>query len=213
MLLGAKSKKLLFLRHLFPGLIAVLLAYLFWLSRPELSFDVRLWRALGDAAFSFLFFTLAVGPMAKLFKPALRLVPWRREAGIWFALLALVHFIRVSDYAQLEPGIELPRLLGLVALFLALVLAATSSDRAVNFLGPSSWKWLHSMAYVIFYLVSAHAAYFLFWRYPESNWFQYPFLAMGIAVPLLQISAFVKEVARQKAGKIIWKSKNSNCQF
>src|SRR3989339_1975983 len=97
--------------------------------------------------------TLAIGPLAKLWKPAVRLVPWRREMGIWFALLALSHFIRVRDYAALEPGIELPRLLGLIALFWTLILAATSSDRAVNFLGPSSWKWLHVMAYVIFYLV------------------------------------------------------------
>ena len=201
MLLGIKNRKTLFLRHLLTGLIAVLLAYIFWLSRPELSFDVRVWRALGNTAFSFLFVTLAIGPWAKLWKPALRLVPWRRETGIWFAVLAFSHFIRVSNYAQFEPDIELPRLLGLIALFWALALAATSSDRAVNFLGPSSWKWLHTMAYVIFYLVAGHAAYFLFWRYPEVNRFQYPFLAMELAVPILQISAFIKEVIRQRANK------------
>src|SRR3989344_9313632 len=98
MLLGIKNRKTLFLRHLLTGLIAVLLAYIFWLSRPELSFDVRVWRALGNTAFSFLFVTLAIGPWAKLWKPALRLVPWRRETGIWFAVLAFSHFIRVSNY-------------------------------------------------------------------------------------------------------------------
>lgn len=202
MLLGIKSRKTLFLRHLLIGLTAVLLVYLFWLSRPELSFDVRLWRALGDTTFSFLFITLAIGPLAKLWKSVLRLVSWRRETGIWFALLALAHFVRVSGYALSEPGLELPRLLGLIALFWALVLAATSSDRAVNFLGPSSWKWLHASAHTIFYLVAAHAAYFLFWRYSETNWFQYPFLGMALAVPALQISAFVKEVIGQRAGRV-----------
>ena len=202
MLLGIKSKKTLFLRHFSVGFLAVLLVYLFWLSRPELFFNARLWRALADAAFSFLFFTLAIGPLSRLWKPALRLLVWRRETGIWFAFLALTHFIRVSNFALSEPGIELPRLLGLIALFWALVLAATSSDRAVNFLSISSWKWLHLMTYVIFYLVAGHAAFFLFWRYPEVNWFEYPFLVMAFIVPILQISAFIKEVIRQRAGKI-----------
>lgn len=201
MLLGIKSKKILLLRHTFIGFLAAFIVYLFWLSRPELSFDVRLWRALGDAAFSFLFITLIIGPLAKLWKPAVRLVLWRREIGIWFALLAFSHFVRAGGYALSEPGIELPVFLGLTALFWTLTLAATSSDRAVNFLGPSSWKWLHSMAYVIFYLVTAHATYFLFWRYPEVKWFQYPFLSMAFAVPLLQIAAFIKEVVRQRDGK------------
>lgn len=200
MLLGIKSRKTLFQRHFFVGFIAALLIYFFWLSRSELSFDVRLWRALGDAAFSFLFIVLAIGPLAKLWKPVLCSISWRREFGIWFAVLASAHFIRVSGYAQFEPNIELPRLLGFIALFWTLILAATSSDRAVNFLGPSSWKWLHAMAYVIFYLVLAHAAYFLFWRYPEANWFQYSFLIMALAVPMLQIAAFIKEVIRQRAG-------------
>lgn len=189
------------MRHTFIGFLAIFVVYLFWLSRPELSSDARLWRALGDAGFSFLFITLAIGHLAKLWKSALRLVSWRREFGIWFALLAIAHFIRVSDYALSEPGLELPRLLGLVALFWALALAATSSDRAVNFLGVSSWKRLHQMAYVIFYLVAAHAAYFLFWRYAEANWFQYLFLGMALTVPILQISAFIKEVIRQKANQ------------
>ncbi len=207
MLLGTKSRKTLLLRHIFVGSSAIVLAYSIFLSRNELPFDISIWRALGDTAFIFLFVTLAIGPLAKLWKPVSRLVSWRRETGIWFALLALTHFIRVSDYALSEPGIELPRLLGLVALFWALVLAATSSDRAVNFLGPSAWKWLHGMAYVIFYLVAAHAMYFLYWRYSETNWFQYAYIGMAFAVPLLQIGAFVKEVIRQRVGKVTVEAK------
>lgn len=201
MLLESKNKKALLLRHFIAGSFAAVLVYIFWFSRSSLPFDARLWRALADTAFIFLFFTLAIGPLARLWTPSFRLLSWRRETGIWFALLSLSHFIRVINFALLEYGIELPRLLGLIALFWALVLAATSSDRAVNFLGISSWKWLHSMTYVIFYLVTVHAAYFLFWRYTESNWFKYPFLTMAFAAPLLQIAAFIKEVFRQRGGK------------
>ena len=198
MLLGIKSKKTLFYRHLLVGSLAIALVYLFWLSRPGLSYDVRLWRALGDATFSFLFITLTLGPLAKLWARASRLAPWRRETGIWFALLALSHFIRVIGYALSEPDIALPRLLGLIALSWALVLALTSSDRAVNFLGISSWKWLHHGAYIIFYLAALHASYFLFMRYPDDNWFRYPFLVMALTVLILQASAFVKTVIRQR---------------
>ena len=91
MLFGTKSKKELLTRHTVIGCLAVFLVFLFWLSRPELSFDVRVWRDLGDTTFSFLFITLAISPLAKLWKPAIRLVPWRRETGTWFALLALSH--------------------------------------------------------------------------------------------------------------------------
>lgn len=199
MLLGIKSKKVLLARHAFIGSLAIFVVYLFWLSRPGLSSNVRLWRALGDTGFSFLFITLVIGPLAKLWRPVLRLAPWRREFGIWFALLALAHFIRVSEYALSEPGLELPRLLGLIALFFAMTLMITSSDRAVNFLGISSWKWLHSFAHVIFYLVALHASYFLFMRYPESqNWFRYSFFGMTLTVFALQISAFIKTVIQQK---------------
>jgi len=202
MLLEKKNTKQLLARYALTGLLAAFLVFLFWLFRPQQSFDARLWRALGDAALIFLSVILVIGPLAKLWKPAARLISWRREMGIWFAILAFVHFARINDFLILFPDTQLPRFLGLVALFWALVLAATSSDRAVNFLGPSSWKWLHGMAYVIFYLVVGHAAYFLFWRYSELNWFQYPFLVMAIAVPALQLGAFAKEVMRQKANQI-----------
>ena len=74
MLLGIKNKKELSARHTLIGFLAVFFVFLFWPLRSEPSFDVRVWRALGDAAFSFLFITLAIGPLAKLWKPAIRLV-------------------------------------------------------------------------------------------------------------------------------------------
>ncbi len=199
MLLTPTGIKNLFARHFLIGFLSTFLVFLFVLIRSDLPLEVRLARGLGDSAFVFLSLALAVGPLSKIWKTFGGLVSWRRELGIWFAVLALAHFLRVSSYALFEPGIELPRFLGLVALFWALVLAATSSDYAVNFLGPSSWKWLHSMAYVIFYLVVGHAAYFLFWRYPVVNFFQYPFLVVVPMIPVLQISAFFKEVVRQRA--------------
>ncbi len=227
MLLGTKSKYELLFRHVLMGLLASAAVYLFWMTRPEWSADMRLWRAFGDAAFVFLVVALAIGPLAKLWHAAQRLIPWRREVGIWFAVLAVTHGVLIIDgwarwsvlrflgyefipqldrWARLEPGFGLANLMGIVALFWVVVLFLTSSDRAVNFLGVSSWKWLHYSAYAIFYLVALHGIYFLFIHFtlsfhrpvPDPNWFRFPFLALALSVPLLQIAAFIKEVRRQK---------------
>lgn len=216
-------------RHAAAAVLAVLLVYIFWLSRPEWSPDMRLWRAVGDASFILLFAVLAVGPLARLWDNARGLLPWRRELGIWFAIMAAIHaflifqgwalwnitrllgyeFIPQLDrWARLEPGFGLANLLGITALILALVLAATSSDRAVRYLGVASWKWLHYGAYIIFYLVALHVAYFMFMHYtasyhrpvPSPNWFQYFFLGLALTVPLLQTVAFVKTVRSQHSG-------------
>ncbi|NQV97854.1 MAG: ferric reductase-like transmembrane domain-containing protein [Acidimicrobiaceae bacterium] len=221
------NKKVLLLRHVATATFAAFVVFLFWLSRLEWTPDMRLWRGFGDAGLVLLFLALAIGPLAKLWKPAWRALSWRREIGIWFALLSLTHGILIANgwaqwnvmrflgyefvpqferYARLEPGFGLANLEGLAALFLALVLMATSSDRAVNFFGIASWRWLHYGAYIIFYLVALHVTYFLFIHYtisfhrsvPPPNWFRYPFLIMTLTVFTLQTSAFTKTVIQQR---------------
>lgn len=219
-------KENLLLRHTLMGTVALSFVLIFWMSRPEWTEEMRLWRAVGDGAFMMLFLTLVVGPMAKLWGWARQLVPWRRETGIWFGLLSLVHGIltltgwvkwdlnlffgyefvaQLGRNVRIEPGFGLANLLGLAALFWTLVLTATSSNWAMRKLGGSSWKWLHNGAYIVFYLVTFHSFYFLFIHYtisfhrtvPEPNWFRYPFLALALTVPLLQTAGFLKTV-RQK---------------
>ncbi len=150
---------------------------------------MRLWKAFGGASFALLWYTVLIGPSAKLWSPLTRLVSWRREAGIWLALVALVHgFLVLSGWARwgvleflgyqyvqeldtflrFEPGFGLANLMGLVALILALLLAATSFNKAINFLGISSWKWLHMLSYVIFYLIALHVIYFAFIHFTAS---------------------------------------------
>lgn len=58
---------------------------------------MRLWRAFGDAAVMLLLVALAMGPAARLAPPLARLLPWRREFGVWFGLAALVHTLIVLD--------------------------------------------------------------------------------------------------------------------
>jgi len=87
-------------------------------------------------------------------------------------------------------------LVALAALFLALILTATSFGSVIKFLGVASWKWLHSLAYVIFYLISAHVINHAFLR-PDrpEDWLHWVYLIMILIVIALQFSAFVKGVA------------------
>jgi sulfoxide reductase heme-binding subunit YedZ len=188
---------------------------------------MRLWKAIGDASLILLIVSMALGPLARLWRPAARVLPWRREAGIWFGILALVHTVLILNgwarwsiagffgyefvpqlgrVARMEPGFGLANLLGLIAVVWTLPLMATSADWAVNRLGPRAWKWLHNATYTIFWLVVAHVAYFLFIHYtrsfhrdpPAPDWFQLPFVALAAAVVLLQMAAFGATVRRRR---------------
>src|SRR3989338_9910885 len=94
MILGAKK---VFYRHLLVGAIALVLVGLFWYSHFEnTGAQTALWKSLADTAFVFLFITLSIGPLTILWQPALKILTWRREFGIWFAILALFHGLIIS---------------------------------------------------------------------------------------------------------------------
>lgn len=234
MLLGVRTRTELLLRHLLVAALSGLAVYGGWLVHAEWDSEMRLWKAFGVGAAFLIWFVALVGPAARMWPPLTRIITWRREFGIWFALVALVHFYLVWDgwaqwdvrellgyqyveevemYLRFEPGFGLANLMGLVALLFALVLAATSFDRAVSFLGISSWKWLHSFTYVIFYIVALHSLYFAFihyspaphrllmglpWMYPE-NVLRFVYLAMLLSVFLAQAAAFVKTVHQRRS--------------
>lgn len=222
-----KKTRRMLVRHVIAGAMAGAFVLLFWVARPTWSTEMRLWKSFGDAALMLLVISLVIGPAAKLWRVFARLLPWRREAGVWFGLMALVHmvlilngwarwsFARLFGYefvpelsrtARMEPGFGLANLVGLVAIFWTLVLMATSSDRATRYLGPSAWRWLHGGAYVIFYLSVVHGAYFLFIHFTMSfhkrptpvDWFRVPFLAIALSVMALQAAAFVRTVASDR---------------
>ncbi len=221
--------KLLY-RHAVVACLALAVSLPFWLGRLEWDAEMRLWRAVGDGSFVLLFFTLLLGPAARHWHVAARLLSWRRELGIWFTVLGLVHTLLVLDgwvrwdwmrffgyefiaqldrYARLEPGFGLSNLLGIIAAIIALPLMITSSDWAVGRLGAASWKWLHYGAYTVFYLVALHTLYFMFMHFtvslhrpvPPPNWFRYPFLVMAALVLAVQMSAFVATLRRRRHGQ------------
>lgn len=205
-------------RHAIVALVALALAYLFWMSRSEWSPMHAGNRALADASLVLLAVTLAIGPFARIWVPATRLLPWRREAGIWTVVYGAAHTIVILDgwvewdlvrlfgflrhpesntYVMVLHGFGLGNVLGLIALAYGIVLAATSNDRAQRFLGGPAWKFLQQGAYTLWVLVIAHTAYFLYLNFldfhrpiPEPNWLQVPFAGLIAAVGMLQAWAF-----------------------
>ncbi|WP_299168130.1 ferric reductase-like transmembrane domain-containing protein [uncultured Arthrobacter sp.] len=193
-----------------------------------------MWKSFGVAGAFLIWLVALIGPAIRLWAPLVRIISWRRESGIWFTVVTLVHFYLVWDgwarwdvrellgyqyvpeldaYLRFEPGFGLANLMGLMALLFALILAATSFDRAVSFLGPSSWKWLHSFTYVIFYVVALHSLYFAFMHYTPAphrvlmglpteypeNVLRFVYLAMLLSVFMAQIAAFVKTVHQRRS--------------
>ncbi len=234
MLLGVRSAQAVFWRHVLMAAIAATLVFAVWAVNGTWSPDMRLWKAFGGASAVLLWFAVFIGPAARLARPLTYLIPWRREAGVWFALVALVHGYLILDgwvrwsvweflgyqyvselemYLRAEPGFGLANLMGIFALLFALALAATSSDRAVAFLGISSWKWLHMFAYVVFYIVILHTLYFAFIHYDPSpqrvllgmpteyaeNPLRYVYLGAFVSVFFVQVAAFIRTVYRQRA--------------
>lgn len=223
-----KLLKNIWIRNIIVGFLSLFIGYLFFISRPEWSFEHRFWRAIGDVGFILLIFILIIGPLVKIFpKQFVRFLSWRKELGIWMAFAAFLHtFLILKDwiqwdymrffgfqyvpqagqYVSIEPGFGMANLIGLIGLFFITLLFVTSSNKAIQFLGPKSWKFLHYSVNIIFYLVFLHVFYFLFIHYsltpfkPAANpdWFRYPFLFISSLVPTFQTWAFVKVVKQNK---------------
>ncbi|MDG1826795.1 MAG: ferric reductase-like transmembrane domain-containing protein [Henriciella sp.] len=133
-------------------------------------------RALGTLAFLFLTFILCIGPLARLtdrFKPFLYN---RRHLGVTTFLIALLHAALVvmwyHGFSETNPLVSLlisnPRYdslagfpfesLGLIALIIMFLMAATSHDFWNANLGPGVWKALHMGVYISYALLIAHIA-------------------------------------------------------
>lgn len=133
-----------------------------------------LMRATGAAAFSLLTVILCVGPLARLTPRALPLVYNRRHMGVACFFVALVHGALVllwyHGFSEVNAFISLltsnPRYesfggfpfesLGLAALLILFVMAATSHDFWNAVLGPRLWKAVHMSVYAAYGLLVAH---------------------------------------------------------
>jgi nitrite reductase/ring-hydroxylating ferredoxin subunit/DMSO/TMAO reductase YedYZ heme-binding membrane subunit len=133
-------------------------------------------NACGSCAFLMLTLILSIGPLARLDRRFLPLLYNRRHFGVLTFGVALLHAAFVVAWFQVQG--KLPDLLaeltdnplygsfigfpmkalGLAALCVLFLLAATSHDYWLTFLTPPKWKRLHMALYLAYGLVAMHVA-------------------------------------------------------
>ena len=154
-------------------------AAIHWQLHPptKLPDAIDIWiRATGTCAFLMLTVILSIGPLARLDRRFLKLLYNRRHFGVLTFLVALTHFGFLLSWYLVQHN--LPNLLtelttwkdyakfidfqfkalGLAALLVLFVMAATSHDFWLLFLTPRIWKALHMALYVAYGLVIMHVA-------------------------------------------------------
>jgi sulfoxide reductase heme-binding subunit YedZ len=201
-------------RHIGSLMIAAALVGVFFWLRSEWSPMHRWNRAFGDASLILVAMVMCIGPLTRLWRTSTTLLPWRRELGIWAFVAGLVHagFIlfgwvdlewqrlfglafhpNLFKYVMIDKGFGLSNVIGIMALFYGLVLALTSNDLSQRWLGMSVWKFMQQGAYILWVLILAHTAYFLYLHFvdfhkatPDPNLIQWPFVWLVVFVFLLQ---------------------------
>ncbi|MFK7931029.1 MAG: Rieske 2Fe-2S domain-containing protein [Myxococcota bacterium] len=130
-------------------------------------------RTFGTCGFVLLTLILSLGPLARLDRRFLPLVWNRRHFGVIFVGVVVYHAWKVLDYYHRYGNLETTQsiftwdvtwtassvpfpVLGMVALAIFAVMAATSHDFWQAALGPAVWKWLHMGVYVGYVLVVGH---------------------------------------------------------
>ena len=136
------------IRHLLVIAISAALGYLLLLSRAEWSEMHRYNRALGDLSMVLVAVAMALGPLARLSSARIfrKLLPYRRELGIYAVVAAIVHTViiligwveldfarlfgfefhpQLRRYVMVQHGFALANVLGIAALVYGLVLAGT----------------------------------------------------------------------------------------
>ena len=149
-----------------------------WLDPPKdlpAAIDLNI-RAFGSCAFVMLTVILCIGPLARIDRRFLPLLYNRRHFGVATLVIALLHawfmiewyavqndlpnlateLTTWSDYAKF---IGFPfKALGIAALLILFLMAATSHDFWLAFLSPQVWKALHMALYAAYGLVVLHVA-------------------------------------------------------
>lgn len=141
---------------------------------PEITPETLIIRAVGSLAFIMLHVILLIGPMARLNPLFLPLLYNRRHLGVSMFLMAAVHgifsiiqfhalgdmnpiasiFLSNTHYGSL---VDFPfQVLGLLALVILFLMAATSHDFWLNLLSPRTWKSLHMAVYIAYGLILMH---------------------------------------------------------
>jgi sulfoxide reductase heme-binding subunit YedZ len=153
--------------------LVLFIGYNAW-AFPSQNLTNTLIRALGTLAILMLHFILMIGPACRIWSALLPLLYNRRHLGVTMFLVAAGHSV-LSLYWFHGNGDTHPLLsvftanthydslrffpfqpLGLIALLILAIMAFTSHDFWLSFLGPKIWKSLHMLVYIAYALVILH---------------------------------------------------------
>ena len=156
--------------------VFALVTSLLWSGEEAVSPPILAMRATGSCAIVMLHVILCIGPLARLDRRFLPVLYNRRHLGVMTFVVALIHgIIAVGFYhgfGALNPLVSLLGInaeygsltafpfqtLGVLALLILFVLAATSHDFWLKNLTPRVWKRLHMLVYVAYGLLVGHVA-------------------------------------------------------
>ncbi len=176
--------------------------------------EVLLLRATAVAAYLLLHLILCIGPLCRLDRRFLPLLYNRRHMGVTMFLLALLHALLAVGYyhgfgvisplhsllvsnTQYRSISAFPfETLGLIALLILFLMAATSHDFWLKNLTPRLWKSLHMGVYFAWALLVMHVA--LGVLQSERHPLFVALVVVGVAVvAVLHIAAGRKQTTRQ----------------
>jgi nitrite reductase/ring-hydroxylating ferredoxin subunit/DMSO/TMAO reductase YedYZ heme-binding membrane subunit len=138
--------------------------------------EILVLRALGTCAFVMLNFVLCIGPLCRLDRRLLPILYNRRHLGVATFFIALLHGLLALGYYHgfgvVSPPVSLftsniqyasirgfPfEILGVIALAILFVMAATSHDFWLNTLSARVWKFIHMAVYAAWGLLVMHIA-------------------------------------------------------
>ncbi len=184
----------------------------FWAdaTRPVDGAILRM-RAFGSCAFFLLTLILCIGPLARLDARFMPLLYNRRHFGVITAVVAATHVRHVLGwYYAFSPTNQFEallasntsfwlilgfpfELLGLFALVVLAIMAFTSHDFWLEFLGPPLWKGLHLLVYPAYAAVAGHVM--LGYLQDTAN----PGFAIVFALGLLTVTGL--HIAAWRAGR------------
>jgi sulfoxide reductase heme-binding subunit YedZ len=154
-------------------------------------------RTTGVLTLIFLFITLAVTPLRKLFGWN-ALIKFRRMLGLYAFFYAVIHLV---TYSIFDKSLDLRAIagdvwqrpfiaVGMLAFAMLVPLAVTSTNGMLKRLGGKNWARLHKLSYVVAVLGVIH-----FWMIVKSDVF-YPALFGIVLLFLLGFRVVVRWTAR-----------------
>lgn len=177
---------------------------------PSATIETLLIRGFGTTAFLLLHVILSIGPLCRLDKRLLPLLYNRRHLGVTMFLLAAAHgvFAVVQFHAfgdapvlvsvftsntRFASAADFPfEILGVFALLILFLMAATSHDFWLHNLSAPVWKALHMMVYVAYALLIAHVSFGALQS--ETSPLLVAIVGVGLAVVIsLHIAAAMRE--------------------